>query len=70
MQSGVEVKEVQVGGLGGGPDRKVVYQNITLNEKDAGLLKELADKGTTVIFQTIPEGRPLPLTEALERLGK
>ena len=67
---GVEVKEVQVGGLGGGPDRKVVYQNITLNEKDAGLLKELADKGTTVIFQTIPEDRPLHLTEALERLGK
>lgn len=67
---GVEVKKVQIGGLGGGPSRKVVYKNITLDEKDASILKELSDKGIDVIFQTIPEDRALPLGEALERFRK
>ena len=29
------VNKVQIGGLGGGPSRKVVYQNITLDDADA-----------------------------------
>lgn len=67
---GVAIKEVQIGGLGGGPSRKVVYKNITLDEMDAGELEELADLGISIRFQTIPEDRALPLNEALARFKK
>lgn len=67
---GVEIKEAQIGGLGGGPSRKVVYKNITLDEKDASALEELSNKGMNIIFQTIPEDRALPLEEALEKFRK
>lgn len=56
--AGVTVKEIQVGGLGGGPSRKVVFQNITLDDKDANDLDELASNGVKIVFQTIPEDSP------------
>lgn len=33
VRLGFDVSAIQVGGLGGGPNRKVVFQNITLDEK-------------------------------------
>ncbi|KJT16174.1 translocation/assembly module TamB domain-containing protein, partial [Salmonella enterica] len=35
IQLGFDVTRIQVGGLGGGPNRKAVFQNITLDEKQA-----------------------------------
>lgn len=55
---GVHVKGIQVGGLGGGPERKVVFQNITLDDTDAQIIEELAANGVEVVFQTIPEDAP------------
>ena len=69
-QNGIQVEKVQVGGLGGGPDRKVIYQNITLDQQDAQILKELSDQGVKVIFQTIPEDTPMPFAEAYHRFTK
>lgn len=69
-RQGLKIDAVQIGGLGGGPSRKVVYKNITLDEKDVSYLKELADSGMKIVFQTIPEDRALPFQEALERFEK
>lgn len=66
----ITLQQVQIGGLGGGPSRKVVYQNITLDTEDAAMLKQLQDKQIDIIFQTIPEDRALKLKEALERFEK
>ena len=55
---GVKVQSIQVGGLGGGPERKVVFQNITLDDTDAQIVEELADEGVQIVFQTIPEDAP------------
>lgn len=64
---GVHVSQIQVGGLGGAPNRKVVFQNITLDDPDTAILEELNAKGVNIIFQTIPEDSPMKFDEILKR---
>lgn len=66
-EQGIQVKDIQVGGLGGSPGRKVVFQNITLDDKDVEILKHLQEAGVTVIFQTIPEDVPQGLEAILKK---
>lgn len=65
--AGFEVKNIQVGGLGGGPNRKAVFQNITLDEADVIVLRDLQQRGVTVFFQTIPEDKPQALDDILKK---
>ena len=67
VQQGFDVTTIQVGGLGGGPNRKAVFQNITLDEKDVGILGELKNSGIQVFFQTIPEDKPQSLDDILKK---
>ncbi|KJY65508.1 PTS Man IIB [Lactobacillus helsingborgensis] len=62
--------KVQIGGLGGGPDRKVVFQNITLNDSDAQILEELKNQDCEIYFQTIPEDAPQSLEKIIEKYRK
>lgn len=62
---GFDVKNIQVGGLGGGPNRKAVFQNITLDEADVAILRDLQQRGVTVFFQTIPEDKPQALADLI-----
>ena len=64
---GVKVEAVQVGGLGGGPERKVVFQNITLDDEDAAILEALAAAGVKIVFQTIPEDSPQGVDSILKK---
>lgn len=64
---GVEVSQIQVGGLGGAPNRKVVFQNITLDDADVETLEYLNGKGIDIIFQTIPEDVPMKFDEILKK---
>lgn len=64
---GVKVDSVQVGGLGGGPERKVVFQNITLDDADAVILDELAASGVKIVFRTIPEDAPQDVDSILKK---
>ncbi|WP_444645210.1 PTS system mannose/fructose/N-acetylgalactosamine-transporter subunit IIB [Caproiciproducens sp. R1] len=64
---GIRVSDIQVGGLGGAPNRKVVFQNITLDDADVEILTELQQKGVKIIFQTIPEDAPQSLEGILKK---
>ena len=66
-KKGFEIKKVQIGGLGGGPKRKTVFQNITLDDNDVAILKELAAKEVEICFQTIPEDKPQTLSQILKK---
>lgn len=65
--AGIEVRDIQVGGLGGGPNRKVVFQNITLDDHDVENLEYLKSKDVKVIFQTIPEDVPQSLEAMIKK---
>lgn len=64
---GIKVSDIQVGGLGGAPNRKVVFQNITLDDSDVAMLIYLQNSGVKVIFQTIPEDVPQELNAILKK---
>lgn len=70
IDRGIYKGKVQVGGLGGGPDRKVVFQNITLNDHDADTLQYLEKQGIEIYFQTIPEDSPQSLNKIIEKYRK
>ena len=53
-KQGFDLKDLQIGGLGAGPGRKAVYQNMTLDEKDYKLLNELS-RDVNIFFQATPE---------------
>lgn len=65
--AGFDIKNIQVGGLGGGPNRKAVFQNITLDEADVNILRDLKQRGIAVHFQTIPEDKPQALDDILKK---
>ena len=65
--AGVHIASAQVGGLGGGPSRKVVFQNITLDDDDAAILEYLAGNGVDIVFQTIPEDAPQKVDSILKK---
>lgn len=67
VDGGVEVPSIQVGGLGGAPNRKVVFQNITLDDADAAVLEDLSGRGIAIYFQTIPEDAPQDVSGILEK---
>ncbi len=67
LDGGVVVPAIQVGGLGGAPNRKVVFQNITLDDADASILDDLSARGIKTYFQTIPEDAPQDVDAILKK---
>lgn len=68
ITSGFELNEVQIGGLGGGSDRKAVNNAITLNQEDGNKLKELEKRGIHIYLQTTPDYPSEELDKALAKL--
>jgi D-glucosaminate-specific PTS system IIB component len=68
VEKGFPLEKLQVGGLGAGPGRKVVYNQITLDQKDADYLQLIQNKGTEVFFQTVPEETPASLEKIIKKL--
>lgn len=66
-EQGIKVDEIQVGGLGGAPNRKVVFQNITLDHHDVETLNKLKGYGVGITFQTIPEDTPQTIDSILKK---
>lgn len=68
VMNGLDLKEIQIGGLGGGPGRKAVNNAITLDQTDADLLLALEKKGISIYLQTTPDYPSEPLKKAVAKL--
>lgn len=68
MEKGLDLHEIQIGGLGGGSDRKAVSNAITLNEEDANWLAKIQENDTKVYLQTTPDYPSMTLNEAVSKL--
>ncbi len=58
--AGIDINELQIGGLPSGPGKKLVYKTIALSEDDFAKLDGLAKLGTKIYFQMLPEEDPMP----------
>lgn len=63
----IVTNDIQIGGLGGGPNRKNVLKNINLSEEDVTILNELLAKDMHVFFQAIPEENPILIGKLIEK---
>lgn len=68
INAGLELNEVQIGGLGGGPGRKAVNNAITLDQKDADTLVAIESKGVHIYLQTTPDYPSETLKNAVAKL--
>ncbi|KAF1305141.1 PTS system mannose/fructose/N-acetylgalactosamine-transporter subunit IIB [Candidatus Enterococcus willemsii] len=69
VKNGLNLKEVQIGGLGGGPGRKAVNNAITLDQTDADILLDLeANHAIEIYFQTTPDYPKETLKNAVAKL--
>ena len=64
---GFPIKELQIGGLGAGPGRKVVFGPITLDKIDADLLSKMMDEGVYVYLHQVPDENKMEMTKVLEK---
>lgn len=63
MTTGIKFERLQIGGIGGGPDRTVVFKNITLTKDEFDELIKLQQEGTDIYLQTVPEEREVKLED-------
>ena len=54
---GFPIPQLQIGGLGAGPGRKTIYQNMSLDQDDASFLNEMSKGSVKIIFQATPDDR-------------
>lgn len=67
VEKGFKIDELQIGGLGSAPGRINVYGPITLDDHDASLLKKIADRGTNIYLQQVPEEAKMTFSKVLEK---
>ena len=65
---GFPIEELQIGGLGGGPGRVNVLNQISVDKEDAELLKEIQTKGTHVCLHVLPTEPKVELDAALNKM--
>lgn len=58
IESGLNIDKLQIGGVPGGPGKKVVSNAIAINDEEYNKLKEIHDKGVEIYFQTVPGYAP------------
>lgn len=69
IDNGVPFSEVQIGGLGGGVNRKSVTNGISIDNQDFDDLRAIQAKNVSVYFQVTPEEVKLTLDKALAKVG-
>lgn len=67
IKNGLFIKNIQIGGLGSGNDKKFVYGPIGFNESEIDMLKELKQLGCYIYLHQVPEEAKMDFDKALER---
>lgn len=63
MKANTKIDRIQIGGIGGGPGRVVVFKNITLTKDEYDELQTLVSEGIHVYLQTVPEEKEVGLKD-------
>lgn len=67
---GLPIEKLQVGGLGSGTDKKMISNELSINELEAQLLSEIAEKNIDISFQVTPKDSLIRLDEVLQLIKK
>lgn len=62
---GVELKQVNLGGMGIRGERKTFVKNVACDQEEIEAIKEMVDKGIHVYYQLVPEQRITEITDLI-----
>ncbi|RKL61560.1 PTS mannose/fructose/sorbose transporter subunit IIB [Thermoanaerobacteraceae bacterium SP2] len=65
IEGGVEIRELNVGGMGAGPGRKPLYKNISASSEEREIFKKIIDLGVYIFLQIIPDDKEVDLKKYL-----
>ena len=65
VDAGVQIKDLNVGGVGMRPKRKTIYRNIALNPEEIDMIKSLLAKDIKVTVQIVPSDSPLNIEKLI-----
>ncbi|WP_438717380.1 PTS system mannose/fructose/N-acetylgalactosamine-transporter subunit IIB [Enterococcus sp. AZ109] len=68
-KAGFPMEELQIGGLGGGPGRVNVLNQISLDQHDVDLLKEIQEQGTHVYLHVLPTEPKIEFDKVLTKFN-
>jgi len=57
IQGGVDITEINVGGMGAGPGRKSLYKNISASAQEREIFKKIVSMGKAVFMQIVPDDK-------------
>ena len=66
VDHGIEIDEVDVGGMGAREDRSVLYKNISTSKEETEQFKALLDKHVNVFIQVMPQDKPASIAQFLK----
>ncbi len=69
FKGGFPVDSLQIGGLGAGPGRIVVFGPITLDNKDAKMLKEMQDQNSHIYLHQVPDEPSMDFSKVLSKFN-
>lgn len=67
IEHGINIDEVDVGGMGARKDRSVLYKNISTSEQENEQFLKLLDKNIRVYIQVMPQHKPVNIAEYLKK---
>ncbi|EEU21284.2 PTS sugar transporter subunit IIB [Lactobacillus mulieris] len=67
IDNGIDIPEVDLGGMGARQDRKTLYQYISTNEDEDQVFLDLVKQGVNVFVQIVPQNDKLPIKPLIDR---
>lgn len=68
IDMGFPIKQIQIGGLGGGSGRINTPAGISFNAKDVQVLQEMSNKGIDIYIQVVPTQQKYDIDKVIEKL--
>jgi len=65
IESGIEIKELNVGGMGAAPGRKSIYKNISVSAEEREIFKKILSSGTKISIRIVPDDKEVDIKKFL-----
>lgn len=65
IKNGVDIENVNVGGMGARPGRKSIYKNISASQEEKEIFEEILSLGKKVYMQIVPDDKKVDIEKYL-----
>jgi len=70
LESGMPMTTINLGGMGAGPGRRILHQNISVSEDELNTLRQIRERGVKVELKMVPTDRGVDLASIAGTKGR